>query len=101
MHQLYQDSMAIVRAMGKPDLFITMTCNPNWSEILAELAPGQSQADRPDLCSRVFKMKLEELKTDLYKTGIFGQVVGHIHVIEISVLWASTCSFADIPCPWE
>jgi hypothetical protein len=82
MHQLYQDAMAIMRTLGKPDLFITMTCNPNWSEILAELAPGQSQADRPDLISHVFKMKLEELKTDLYKTGIFGQVVGHIHVIE-------------------
>ncbi|XP_070555418.1 uncharacterized protein [Ptychodera flava] len=29
MHQLYQDSMAIVRRYGKPDLFITFTCNPN------------------------------------------------------------------------
>ncbi len=28
MAQLYQDSMAIVRQYGKPDLFITMTCNP-------------------------------------------------------------------------
>ena len=29
MMQNYQDSMAIVRSKGKPDLFITMTCNPN------------------------------------------------------------------------
>jgi hypothetical protein len=29
MNQLYQDSMAFVRKFGKPDLFITMTCNPN------------------------------------------------------------------------
>jgi hypothetical protein len=29
MNQLYQDSMALVRKFGKPDLFITMTCNPN------------------------------------------------------------------------
>ena len=33
MQQLYQDSMAIVRRFGKPDLFITMTCNSNWIEI--------------------------------------------------------------------
>ena len=30
MHQLYQDVMAINRAVGRPDLFITVTCNPNW-----------------------------------------------------------------------
>ena len=28
MMQNYQDAMAIVRSKGKPDLFITMTCNP-------------------------------------------------------------------------
>ena len=28
----YQDAMAIVRNAGKPDLFITMTCNTNWPE---------------------------------------------------------------------
>jgi hypothetical protein len=33
MHQKYQDSMAIVRQFGKPDYFITVTCNPNWPEI--------------------------------------------------------------------
>ena len=29
MMQHYQDAMGIVRKFGKPDLFITMTCNPN------------------------------------------------------------------------
>ena len=28
MFELYQDSMSIVRKYGKPDLFITFTCNP-------------------------------------------------------------------------
>jgi hypothetical protein len=28
MTSLYRDAMAIVRKLGKPDLFITMTCNP-------------------------------------------------------------------------
>lgn len=28
MHQLYQDAMAIVREKGKPNYFITFTCNP-------------------------------------------------------------------------
>lgn len=29
MHQLYQDAMAIVREKGKPNYFITFTCNPH------------------------------------------------------------------------
>ena len=33
MNQLFQDSMAICRAFGKPDLFLTMTANPKWPEI--------------------------------------------------------------------
>ena len=33
MHQKYQDAMAIVRKFGKPDFFVTFTCNPNWKEI--------------------------------------------------------------------
>ncbi|GBL84498.1 hypothetical protein AVEN_117242-1 [Araneus ventricosus] len=33
MQQNYQDSMAMVRKFGKPDLFLTFTCNPPWSEI--------------------------------------------------------------------
>jgi len=28
MQQNFQDAMAIVRELGKPDLFITITCNP-------------------------------------------------------------------------
>jgi hypothetical protein len=33
MAQKYQDAMAIVRELGKPDVFMTMTCNPDWDEI--------------------------------------------------------------------
>ena len=29
----YLDAMALVRKYGKPDVFVTMTCNPNWEEI--------------------------------------------------------------------
>jgi len=65
MNQLYQDSMALVRKFGKPDLFIIMTCNLNWLEILHELRPREETNDRPDLTSRVFNMKLNALLKDL------------------------------------
>ena len=50
--------MAVVAKLGKPDLFVTFTCNPDWPEIRAELLGRQSPADRPDLCARVFHMKV-------------------------------------------
>jgi hypothetical protein len=82
MYQLYHDAMAIVRTCGKPDLFITMTCDPRWPELTEALLPGQDAQDRPDLVARVFKLKLDELLHDLYKSYVFGHVVGHVHVIE-------------------
>ena len=82
MHQLYQDAMAIVRNFSKPDLFITFTCNPRWTEIQNELAIGQQSFDRPDLCSRVFNMKLKELMKDLCERHVLGIVIAKIHVIE-------------------
>ena len=42
MHQNDQDAMAIIRKYGKPDLFITMTCNTNWPEIKNALKDGQT-----------------------------------------------------------
>ena len=77
-----QDAMAIVRSLGKPHLFITVTCNPNWPEIQRELLPGQTAADRPDLVARVFKLKLSEIKDDLFKRGVLGKPIAAIHVIE-------------------
>jgi len=58
MQQLYQDSIAIVRHFGKLLLFITFTANPKWVEIINELLPNQSAADRPDLVARVFNLKV-------------------------------------------
>jgi len=82
MHQLYQDAMSIIRAFGKPDLFITFTCNPKWNEITSALLKNQTPSDRPDLCTRVFKNKLNALQYDLFHKNVLGKVISHIHVIE-------------------
>ena len=64
MLQLYQDSMAICRAFRKPDIFLTMTSNPNWVEVQEAVLKeptvnGQIQkaVDRPDIVVRVFEEK--------------------------------------------
>ena len=82
MYQLYQDAMAIVSYFGKPDLFITFTCNPKWPEITEELLSYQTAADRPDLTARVFHIKLQELLKDLLINQWFGKVVAYVYVIE-------------------
>ncbi|GJV30632.1 AT-hook motif-containing protein, partial [Tanacetum coccineum] len=51
MIQNYQDSMALCRTYGNPDLFITFTSNPKWPEIAEMLAyvPGQKSHDHPEI----------------------------------------------------
>ena len=81
MQAQYQDAMAIVRALGKPDLFITITCNPKWPEITENLLPGHRAPDRPDITARVFRLKLKALLHDL-TMGALGVEVARMHVIE-------------------
>jgi hypothetical protein len=75
MLQNYHDAMAICRQLGMPDLFITFTCNPQWQEIYQMLLPEQKPEDRPDVVTRVFKIKLDKLLQDIKNNNHFGEVV--------------------------
>ncbi|KAM3232829.1 hypothetical protein P3L10_018188 [Capsicum annuum] len=66
MRRRHTDAMALVQYFGKPDLFITMTCNPDWPEIQENLIEGQLAQDRPDLVTRVFRSKLQDLKDQIF-----------------------------------
>lgn len=82
MKRRYMDAMALVQKYGKPDIFLTMTCNPNWEEIIGNLEPGQTPQDRPDLIVRVFRAKLEDLKKQLLEKHILGKVIAYAYVVE-------------------
>nr|XP_045088974.1 uncharacterized protein LOC123497090 [Aegilops tauschii subsp. strangulata] len=82
MKKRHMDAMAIVHTYGKPDIFLTMTCNPKWEEITNELLPGQTAQDRPDIVARVFYGKLEAMKYMLFKKHILGVVVAYVYVVE-------------------
>jgi len=76
MDQLYFDGMAISSAVGFPNIFITFTCNPTWPEITRELAKNNLKPqDRPDIITRVFKIKFDELMKDLTKRHVLGKVL--------------------------
>jgi hypothetical protein len=82
MQQNYQDAMAIIAKYGRPDLFLTFTCNPKCREITENLLPGQKSECRPDLVARVYKKHLEELMTDIKKKHILGKPVAFVYVVE-------------------
>lgn len=82
MHQYAQDAMSYVRKYGRPDLFITFTCNPKWTEIGEHLFDNQSSTDRHDITARVFKQKLKALMNFIIKHRVFGKVRCWMYSIE-------------------
>lgn len=82
MRQKCLDALAIVRDFGGPDVFITLTANPNWKEIQENLLPGQKVGDRPDLMNRVFKGKFDRMMEMLLKEDLLGKVVAYVYTVE-------------------
>ncbi|XP_067939447.1 uncharacterized protein [Watersipora subatra] len=61
MHEYVQDAMTYVRQNGRPDLFITLTFNPKWTDIKEALLDGQAAHDRHDIVARVLGLKVKLL----------------------------------------
>lgn len=54
MQQNFQDALAVCRIVGHPDIFLTITCNPMWDEILEmmKFLPRCSPQNSPDVIAR-------------------------------------------------
>ena len=74
MHEYAQDAIAYVRLYGRPDLFITFTCNQSWEEIRQLLLQGQSAVHKHDITARVFRQKLKSQINYIVKLKVFGSV---------------------------
>ncbi|XP_063939748.1 uncharacterized protein LOC135148453 [Daucus carota subsp. sativus] len=91
MQQNFQDALAVCRQVGHPDIFLTMTTNPLWDEIqkMMHYLPGCKSENSPDIISRVFRLKLDQLTNDIKKKAYFGVCVGefqkrglpHVHML--------------------
>ncbi|KIK71806.1 hypothetical protein PAXRUDRAFT_124858, partial [Paxillus rubicundulus Ve08.2h10] len=93
MQQLLQDSLAICRDCQRPDIFLTMSANPDWPEIHTNILPGnplsfshfiiigQKSIDCPDLVAHVFFQKEQALLKKV-RNGCFGAVAGLVYNIE-------------------
>jgi len=76
MDQLYFDGMTIYGHVGFPDLFVTFTYNPKRPKISRILKSSKlSPSNRPDIIARVFRIKFDELLSDLTKKHTLGIVI--------------------------
>jgi hypothetical protein len=117
-HNLYLDALALPRKFGKPDLFITMTANPQWKEITDAIPHGSHWKHHQDIVGRVFYLKLKAMMDLIVKNKLFGEVLGfcyriewqargmpHAHILIIlktkieSPRHIDEVVWAEIPCP--
>ena len=82
MHEYTHHAMTYARSYGRPDLFITFTCNSKWEEIQVELMPDQTDYDRHDLTARVFRQKLIKLMDAITKGPVYGPTRCWMYSIE-------------------
>jgi hypothetical protein len=85
MHAAYMDAMAITGHFGKPHLFLTMTANPEWEEVVQAMrgmSASQKAMNRPDLVTRVFDMKKKQLMREIFYDNVFGKSPARVWTIE-------------------
>jgi len=68
--------MTICTTVGFLDFFLTFTCNPYWPEIQRSISALKLAAqDQPDIVRRVFKLKLEQLMSNLKDRKVLRNVL--------------------------
>ncbi|VVC31228.1 Helitron helicase-like domain, partial [Cinara cedri] len=76
------DAMTYVRHYGRPDLFITFTCNPRWKEVSNASLSKQKSYDRHNIIARIFHLKVKTLMILLTKGNLFGEVQCFMYSVE-------------------
>nr|XP_042913501.1 uncharacterized protein LOC122273506 [Parasteatoda tepidariorum] len=82
--------MALVRRFGSPEFFITVTCNPQWPELLSAIRNEFNAAipesllalTRPDIVARVARLKFRQIVEDIMTHQIFGRASAYVFTIE-------------------
>ena len=84
MTALARNALIWVSEFGCPHVFITLTCNPKWPEIISQLLQGQTSVDCPDGTAVVFKSWLDLMKKKIHNGKYFDdcELTYHFHVIE-------------------
>lgn len=67
--------------VGYPNIFLRITCNPQWPGIKKSLLRGQSVTGRPDITARIFRIKLRAIMAFIIDGKIFRDVKTYVRVI--------------------
>jgi hypothetical protein len=78
----YANFMTICRARGQPDLFVTLTIDPDCPEVADLLPPGETWMSRPDLLNLAFEQKVKQLLYLMVERSAFGAVAGYVGAYE-------------------
>jgi hypothetical protein len=70
MTALTKNALALVSEFGCLHVFITLTCNPKWPEMVSQLLDGQTAIDCRDVTAAVFKSRLDQMKMNI-RNGIY------------------------------
>jgi hypothetical protein len=81
---LGKECFGLVSEFGCPHVFLTLTCNPKWPEIVSQLLDGQTAFDHPEVTAAVFKSRLDQMKMNIQNGKYFDgcEVTYTFHVIE-------------------
>lgn len=77
-----QDLLTYASEYGPPDLFITLTFNPKWPEVIKAINPGEHVNDRPDIIARVFHLRAKKFWDMIKNQKIFGPIQAGGYFIE-------------------
>jgi hypothetical protein len=81
LQKLSVNALTVVSELGKPTIFITLTCNTLWTEIQEMLLPGQTAFNRPDVVCRVFHERLKAFLHNLRNGKYFDDLDEDGHVL--------------------
>jgi len=82
LKKLALNALAVVASEGRPDLFLTVTCNTKWPELIEALPPGKSAFDCPMVTSLVFKHRLDSLLHNL-RSGIYFNGQRTVYILRV------------------
>ncbi len=84
MTALAKNALVLVSEFGCLNVFLTLTCNPKWPEIVLQLLDGQTAFDHPDVIEAVFKSRLDQMKMNIQNGKYFDgcEPAYMFHVIE-------------------
>jgi hypothetical protein len=84
MAALTKNALILVSEFGCPHIFLTLTCNPKWPEIMSQVLNGQTASDCPEVTGAVLKSRLDQMKMNIRHGKYFdGREIFHtFHVIE-------------------